>query len=69
MDREALQREARRLLPDADVVRVDEQMRGTAPFKLVASYGSKWEWQQFAPTELMLACKIIAGKLKIGVKP
>lgn len=66
--KEELEAMAGRLLPSARVIRVDECMKGRSPFKLVVSNGERWEHVFFHPSELALACQVLASKLRIGVR-
>lgn len=69
MDKAQLLAQARAYLPDADTIKIEEVVRGPAPFKLVAWKRGNCHWTHFKAEDLFLACKLVGNKLAIGTYP
>jgi hypothetical protein len=67
MNLATLTAEARHHLPWAEQIRIEKDIIGRAPYKLFVTHNGQTHWTPFAGHDLLLACKVIASRLQLGV--
>lgn len=63
---DSLQMRARRMLPAAEEIKVKYE---GGRLTLIVTHGGNTVWSPFTPQDLLVAVKIVAGKLNLGITP